>query len=70
MNIAAAQEAIAFTGNRGVSPSRHAGEIRQALLAALREDVPCSLSEVARRLGYTNTARRSRNQTVMAFPIS
>jgi hypothetical protein len=57
MNIAAAQEAIAFTGNRGVSPSRHAGEIRQALLAALREDVPCSLSEVARRLGYTNTER-------------
>jgi AraC-like DNA-binding protein len=57
MNIAAAKQAIAFAGNRRVSPSRHAGEIRQALLAALREDVPCSLSEVARRLGYTTTER-------------
>jgi hypothetical protein len=56
-NIAAAREAIALTGNRGVSPSRHANEIRQALLVALDEPVPRSLSEVARGLGYTNTER-------------
>jgi AraC-like DNA-binding protein len=57
VNIAAAQEAIALTGNRGVSPSRHASEIRQALLVGLDEAVPRSLSEVARSLGYTNTER-------------
>ena len=57
MSIAAAKEAFALTGNRGVSPSRHASEIRQALLAALDEAVPRSLSDVARGLGYTNTER-------------
>lgn len=57
VNIAAAKEAIALTGNRVVSPSRHASEIRQALLAALDDAVPSSLSEVARNLGYTNTER-------------
>jgi AraC-like DNA-binding protein len=57
MNIAAARAAMALTGNRGVSPSRHADEIRQALLAELSETVPRSLSEVARGLGYTNTER-------------
>ena len=39
---------------------RHTGsasEIRQALLAALDESAPRSLSEVARSLGYTNTER-------------
>lgn len=53
----AAKEAVALTGNRGVSPSRHASEIRQALLTALDEAVPCSLSELARRLGYKDTER-------------
>lgn len=57
MNIAAAKEAVATMGHRGVSPSRHASEIRQALLAALDEAVPFSLSAVARRLGYTGTER-------------
>ena len=56
-NIAAAKEAIALAGNRGVSPSRHASEIRQALLVALDEAVPRSLSQVAQALGYTNTDR-------------
>ena len=55
--ITAAKEAIAVAGSRGVSPSRNASEIRQALLSALNETVPRSLSEVARRLGYTNTDR-------------
>jgi hypothetical protein len=57
VNIAAAKEATALTGNRGVSPSSHASEIRQALLVALDEAVPRSLSQVARSLGYTNTER-------------
>ena len=56
-SIAAAKEAIALAGNRGVSPSRHAGEIRQALLVAFDEAVPRSLSQVAQGLGYTNTDR-------------
>jgi transcriptional regulator with XRE-family HTH domain len=42
MNIAAAKNAIALLGNRGASPSRHASEIRKALLLALREDEPRS----------------------------
>ena len=57
VHIAAAKEAVALTGSRDVSPSRNASEIRQALLMALNEAVPRSLSEVARRLGYTNTER-------------
>jgi len=57
MNIAAAKEAVAIRGNRAVSPYRPASEIRQALLTALDEVVPLSLSGVARRLGYTNTER-------------
>lgn len=57
MNIAAAKEATARTGNRGVSPFRNASEIRQCLLVALDEAVPRSLSEVARGLGYTSTER-------------
>jgi AraC-like DNA-binding protein len=56
-HIAAAKEAVALTGNRGVSPSRHANEIRKALLEALDEVAPRSLSEVARSLGYTSTER-------------
>ena len=57
VHIGAAKKAIALTGNRGVSPSRHASEIRQALLTALDEAAPRSLSEVARRLGYKDTER-------------
>jgi hypothetical protein len=56
-NLAVAKEAFALTGNRGVSPSRSAGELRQAILAAFEEVVPRSLSDVARSLGYTNTDR-------------
>jgi AraC-like DNA-binding protein len=56
-NIAAAKDAVASTRNRSVSPSRPAIQIRQALLTALDEIVPLSLSEVARRLGYKSTER-------------
>ncbi len=56
-NIAAAKEAIAIAGNRGVFPSRHASEIRQALFVALDEAVPRTLSQVAQGLGYTSTDR-------------
>src|SRR5215468_125345 len=40
IDIAAAKQAIAVAGERNVSPSRHAGEIRKALAVALSEDVP------------------------------
>ncbi len=56
-NIAAAKEAIAIAGNHGVFPSRHESEIRQALLVAQDEEVPRSLSQVAKGIGYTNTER-------------
>ena len=57
VDIAAARASNARTGDRGVSPSRHAREIRKALRAALDEAVPRSLSDVARSLGYTGTDR-------------
>jgi hypothetical protein len=57
MHIAAAMEAIALAGSRGVSPSRNASEIRLALLATLKEALPRSLSDVARSLGYKDTER-------------
>ena len=57
VHITAAKEAIALTGGRNVSPSRNASEIRQALLAALNETVPRSLSDVARSLGYKDSER-------------
>jgi AraC-like DNA-binding protein len=56
-NFAAAKDALVSTRNRSVSPSRPAIQIRQALLTALHEIVPLSLSEVARRLGYKSTER-------------
>ncbi len=54
-NIAAAKQAVAIGRKRVVSPSRHAREIRRTLLAALDEAVPLSVTEIARRLGYTTT---------------
>jgi AraC-like DNA-binding protein len=57
VNIAAAKQAVARMGRRNVFPSRHASEIRRALVVALHEDMPRSLSEVARTLGYTTTER-------------
>ena len=57
INIRAAKQAISAAGRRNVSPSRHSSEIRKALRIALRDDVPVSLSDVARRLGYTTTER-------------
>ena len=56
-DIDAARQAIARTGDRGVSPSRHAREIRKALRVALGEAIPRSLSDLARGLGYTTTER-------------
>jgi transcriptional regulator with XRE-family HTH domain/DNA-binding MarR family transcriptional regulator len=55
-DIASAKD-VARIGRRNVSPSRHASEIRRALVAAFHEEVPRSLSEVARTLGYTTTER-------------
>ncbi len=46
-NIAAAKQAVAIRGKRSVSPSRHASEIRRVLLAALDEDVPLRVTEIA-----------------------
>jgi len=46
-----------LSGNRAVSPYRSASELRQALLTALDESVPRTLSAFARSLGYTNTDR-------------
>ena len=54
-NIAAAQDAIASRAERGVSPYRDSDKIRGALLASLRDEVPRTLSDVARSLGYTST---------------
>ena len=54
-NIAAAKQSVAIRGKRSVSPSRHAIEIRRALLAAFDDAVPLSVTEIARRLGYTTT---------------
>ena len=54
-NIAAAKQAVAVGGKRIVSPSRHACEIRRVLLAALDEDVPLRVTEIARKLSYTTT---------------
>jgi TniQ len=57
VHIVAAKDAFARTGNRAVSPYRSASELREALLAALDESAPRTLSEIARSLGYTNTER-------------
>lgn len=55
--IAAAKQAIAASGNRNVSPSRRASDIRKALRWAIKMDLPVSLSDVARSLGYRTTER-------------
>ena len=69
-NIAAAKDAVASTRNRSVSPSRPAIQIRQALLTALDEIVPLSLSEVARRLGYKSTERLYQADRVLCHKIA
>lgn len=56
-DIAAAKQAIAASGNRNVSPSRPASDIRKALRRAIKMDLPVSLSGVARSLGYSTTER-------------
>ena len=69
-NIAAVREAMTRAGNRGVSPSRHASEIRQALLAALDEGAPRSLAAVARSLGYTSTERLYQADRILCHKIA
>ncbi len=69
-NIAAAKEAIALTGSRGVSPSRTASNIRQALLTALDETVPLSLSEVAQKLDYKSTERLYQADRILCHKIA
>ena len=56
-NIAAARRAVKDAGPRNVAPSRSASDLRIALQAALTDNVPLSLSAVARNLGYTGTER-------------
>jgi len=69
-NIAAAKEAIAITGNRDVSVCRPATEIQRALLMALDEAVPLSVSEVARRLGYTTTYSLYQADRTLCYKIA
>src|ERR1019366_394322 len=70
MNITAAKEAIAITGNRDVSVCRPATEIQRALLMALDEAVPLSVSEVARRLGYTTTYSLYQADRTLCYKIA
>jgi transcriptional regulator with XRE-family HTH domain len=56
-NIVAANQSFAVLGKRDVFQYRHSCKIRQALLEALNDAVPLSLSDVARRLGYTGIDR-------------
>jgi hypothetical protein len=56
-NVNAAKEAIARAGSRGVAPCQKKSEVRQALEKALHDAVPCSLSDVGRRMGYAGTER-------------
>jgi transcriptional regulator with XRE-family HTH domain len=56
-DIATAKQAIAALGNRNVTPSRPASDIRKALRRAIKMNLPMSLSDVARSLGYSTTER-------------
>ena len=55
MDIASAKREVAIGGKRIVLPSRHATEIRQTLRTALDGTPTVSVTEIARRLGYTTT---------------
>ena len=55
VDIAAAKHTVAIGRKRLVLPSRHAREIRQTLQTALDAALPVSVTEIARRLGYTTT---------------
>jgi hypothetical protein len=55
VDIAAAKHTVAIGRKRLVLPSRHAREIRQTLQTALDAALPVSVTETARRLGYTTT---------------
>ena len=57
IDVTAARQAVTIAGQRSVSPSRSGDAIRKALQSAFSEDTPISLSDVARRLGYTTTER-------------
>jgi AraC-like DNA-binding protein len=57
IDVTVARQAVTIAGQRSVSPSRTGDAIRKALRRAFREDTPISLSDVARRLGYTTTER-------------
>lgn len=56
-DVATAKQSVAALGDRGVSPSRTASEIGKVLRRAVKMEVPISLSEVARTLGYKTTER-------------
>jgi AraC-like DNA-binding protein len=57
IEVTVAKQAVTIAGQRSVSPSRTGDAIRNALRRAFSEDTPISLSDVARRLGYTTTER-------------
>ena len=57
IDVTAAKQAVTIAGQRNVSPSRTGDAICKALRRAFSEDTPISLSDVARRLGYTTTER-------------
>jgi AraC-like DNA-binding protein len=57
IDVTAAKQAVTIAGQRSVSPSRTGDAIRKAMRRAFSEDTPISLSDVARRLGYTTTER-------------
>ena len=57
IDVTIAKQAVTIAGQRSVSPSRNGDAIRKELRRAFSEDTPISLSDVARRLGYTTTER-------------
>jgi hypothetical protein len=55
IDVTVAKQAITIAGQRSVSPSRTGDTICKASRRAFSEDTPISLSDVARRLGFTTT---------------
>ena len=56
-DVATAKQSVAALGNRSVSPSRTASEIRKVLRRAIKMESPISLSERCAHLGYKTTER-------------
>ena len=69
-DIAAAKEKVAIGRKRLVLPSRHAREIRQTLQTALDAALPVSVTEIARRLGYTTTCSLYEADRTLCYRIT